>query len=358
MKGISVMNTTNALDMKKLLHFAFRNHASDLHITTGITPIVRINGKLKRIGTEFITPDESMRMAKEITTDEQLERFHKAGELDFSYSLQGICRFRVNIFLQRGSVGIVCRVINSEIPTLESLSLPSITKEFAMQTQGILLVTGPTGSGKSTTLAAIVDYINETSSKHILTLEDPIEYLHTHKSSIVNQREIGQDSETFSIALRAALRQDPDVILVGEMRDLDTIQTAITAAETGHLVLATLHTSGAAQTVDRIIDVFPAEHQQQIRTQLASTLVGIISQRLLPKADGSGRIAALEVLVSNHAIANLIRSNKNHQIQTILETSKASGMQTMNRAVAQLVKKGMITRAIADENVPDWDKYE
>jgi twitching motility protein PilT len=335
MKGISVMNTTNALDMKKLLHFAFRNHASDLHITTGITPIVRINGKLKRIGTEFITPDESMRMAKEITTDEQLE-----------------------LFLQRGSVGIVCRVINSEIPTLESLSLPSITKEFAMQTQGILLVTGPTGSGKSTTLAAIVDYINETSSKHILTLEDPIEYLHTHKSSIVNQREIGQDSETFSIALRAALRQDPDVILVGEMRDLDTIQTAITAAETGHLVLATLHTSGAAQTVDRIIDVFPAEHQQQIRTQLASTLVGIISQRLLPKADGSGRIAALEVLVSNHAIANLIRSNKNHQIQTILETSKASGMQTMNRAVAQLVKKGMITRAIADENVPDWDKYE
>ena len=234
--------------------------------------------------------------------------------------------------------------LTSEIPTLESLSLPPITKEFAKQTQGILLVTGPTGSGKSTTLAAIVDYINETSSKHILTLEDPIEYLHTHKSSIVNQREIGQDSETFSIALRAALRQDPDVILVGEMRDLDTIQTAITAAETGHLVLATLHTTGAAQTVERIIDVFPAENQQQIRTQLASTLVGVISQRLLPKADGSGRIAALEVLVSNHAIANLIRSNKNHQIQTVLETSKASGMQTMNRAVSQLVKKGMVSR--------------
>ncbi len=207
-------------------------------------------------------------------------------------------------------------------------------------------------------MAAIVDYINETSSKHILTLEDPIEYLHTHKSSIVNQREIGQDSETFSIALRAALRQDPDVILVGEMRDLDTIQTAITAAETGHLVLATLHTTGAAQTVERIIDVFPAENQQQIRTQLASTLVGIISQRLLPKADGSGRIAALEVLVSNHAIANLIRSNKNHQIQTVLETSKASGMQTMNRAVSQLVKKGMVSRSSADEYVPNWDKHE
>lgn len=352
------MNTTNAFNMEKLLHFAFRNNASDLHITTGITPIVRINGKLKKIGTERITPNDSMKLAQEITTDEQFERFRKSGELDFSYSLQGICRFRVNIFLQRGSVGIVCRVITSEIPTLESLSLPPITKEFAKQTQGILLVTGPTGSGKSTTLAAIVDYINETSSKHILTLEDPIEYLHTHKSSIVNQREIGQDSETFSIALRAALRQDPDVILVGEMRDLDTIQTAITAAETGHLVLATLHTTGAAQTVERIIDVFPAENQQQIRTQLASTLVGVISQRLLPKADGSGRIAALEVLVSNHAIANLIRSNKNHQIQTVLETSKASGMQTMNRAVSQLVKKGMVSRSSADEYVPDWDKHE
>ena len=297
-------------------------------------------------------------MAKEITTEEQFERFQKAGELDFSYSLPGVCRFRVNIFRQRGSVGIVCRVINSEIPTLESLQVPPIIKEFAKHTQGILLVTGPTGSGKSTTLAAIIDYINETSSKHILTLEDPIEYLHTHKNSIVNQREIGQDSQTFGIALRAALRQDPDVILVGEMRDLDTIQTAITAAETGHLVLATLHTSGAAQTVDRIIDVFPAENQDQIRTQLASTLVGVISQRLLPIADGSGRIAAHEILVSNHAIANLIRSNKIHQIQTVLETSKASGMQTMNRAVLQLVKKGMVTRSSADEFVPDWDKHE
>ena len=227
------MKTTNALNMEKLLHFAFKNHASDLHITTGITPIVRINGKLKRIGVDLLKPEDTIRMAKEITSDEQFDRFLKNGELDFSFSLQGVCRFRVNIFRQRGSIGIVCRVINSKIPTIESLNLPPITKDFAKHTQGILLVTGPTGSGKSTTLAAIIDYINETQSKHILTLEDPIEYLHSHKSSIVNQREIGQDSESFSIGLRAALRQDPDVILVGEMRDLDTIQTAITAAETG-----------------------------------------------------------------------------------------------------------------------------
>lgn len=352
------MITTNVLTMEKLLHFAFKNNASDLHITTGVTPIVRINGKLKRIGVDNLTPEDTLRMAQEITTKDQFERFLEVGELDFSFSLKGICRFRVNTYRQRGSVGIVCRVINSQIPTIESLNLPSVTKEFAKNTQGILLVTGPTGSGKSTTLAAIIDYINETQSKHILTLEDPIEYLHRHKNSIVNQREIGQDSQSFSVGLRAALRQDPDVILVGEMRDLDTIQTAITAAETGHLVLATLHTTGAAQTVDRIIDVFSAEHQQQIRTQLASTLVGVISQRLLPTAEGSGRVAAFEILVSNYAVANLIRSNKIHQIQTVLETGKASGMMTMNMAVSQLVERGMVTEAIADEYVPNWDKHQ
>ncbi len=351
------MTTTNTLNMEKLLHFAYKNNASDLHITTGITPIVRINGNLKKVGTQNLTPDDSLRMAQEITAREQFERFLKDGELDFSYSLPRVCRFRINLYRQRGSIAIVCRVINKIIPTFESLNLPPIMKEFAKQTHGLLLVTGPTGSGKSTTLAAIIDYINETSSKHILTLEDPIEYLHCHKSSIINQREIGQDSYSFSVALRAALRQDPDVILVGEMRDLDTIQTAITAAETGHFVLATLHTTGAAQTVDRIIDVFPAEHQQQIRIQLASTLVGVISQRLLPTVDGRERIAALEILVSNNAVANLIRSNKIHQIQSILETSRVSGMQTINMAVAQLVQAGHVTRASADEYVPNWDKH-
>lgn len=344
--------------MDKLLHFAYKNKASDLHITTGTTPVVRLNGKLKKIGSQILSPEDTERLAQEITSNNQFERFKQDGELDFSYTLPEVCRFRVNLYRQRGAIGIVCRVINSKIPTFESLNLPAITKEFAKKTQGILLVTGPTGSGKSTTLAAIIDYINETYSKHILTLEDPIEFLHEHKNSIINQREIGQDSQSFTAALRAALRQDPDVILVGEMRDLDTIQTAITAAETGHLVLATLHTTGAAQTVDRIIDVFPAENQQQIRTQLASTLVGVISQRLLPTADNIGRRAALEILVSNHAIANLIRSNKIHQIQSILETSRASGMQTMNMAVTQLVHQGQVTKAIADEYVPNWDKHE
>jgi twitching motility protein PilT len=350
--------TTTTLKMDKLLYFAFENNASDLHITIGTAPVVRINGRLKKIGTQILTEEDTLKLAQEITTNEQFEHFIQSGELDFSYSLPDVCRFRVNLFRQRGAVGIVCRIINNKIPSFESLNLPPIINEFAKKTQGLLLVTGPTGSGKSTTLASIIDYINETTSKHILTLEDPIEYLHYHKSSIVNQREIGKDSPSFSSGLRAALRQDPDVILVGEMRDLDTIQTAITAAETGHLVLATLHTTGAAQTVDRIIDVFPAENQQQIRTQLASTLVGIISQRLLPIKDNSGRRAALEILVSNHAIANLIRSGKIHQIQSVLETSRAGGMQTMNWAVSQLVIKGLVRKATADEFVPNWDKHE
>ncbi|GLB58374.1 type IV pilus twitching motility protein PilT [Cytobacillus sp. NCCP-133] len=352
------MDATNTLSMEKMLHFAYKNNASDLHVTAGITPIVRINGRLKKIGTKNLAHNETMQLVKEITTEEQLACFHHARELDFSYALPGICRFRVNLYMQRGSAGIVCRIINSKIPTLDSLKLPLITKELAKKTQGILLVTGPTGSGKSTTLAAIIDYINENCSKHILTLEDPIEYLHSHKNSIINQREIGQDSKSFSVALRAALRQDPDVILVGEMRDLDTIQTAITAAETGHLVLATLHTTSAAQTIDRIIDVFPAEQQQQIRIQLANTLTGVISQRLLPTADSRGRVAALEIVVSNNAVANLIRSNKIHQIQTVIETSKAQGMQSLNQAVTHLVKQGLVTQGIADEYIPDWNYYE
>ncbi|MGG7619365.1 type IV pilus twitching motility protein PilT [Bacillus coreaensis] len=344
--------------IQKLLLFAFQNGASDLHITTAVTPIVRINGKLKKVGSQALTPNETEEMARELMTPELQEHFDQKGEVDFSYALPGICRFRVNVFRQRGSVGIVCRVINSNVPNFLDLHLPDIIKVFAQKTQGLLIVTGPTGSGKSTTLASIVDFINENMSKHILTLEDPIEYLHKHKKSIVNQREIGLDSNSFAIGLRAALRQDPDVILVGEMRDLDTIRTAITAAETGHLVLATLHTSGAAQTVDRIIDVFPAEQQQQIRTQLAGTLVGVVSQRLLPVAKDDGRRAAMEILVNNHAVANLIRSNKIHQIQSILETNKALGMQTMNMSVRELVQSGIITKQTADEFIPNWDAHQ
>ncbi|WP_100404999.1 type IV pilus twitching motility protein PilT [Bacillus solitudinis] len=346
------------MNMHKLLKFAFQNQASDLHITVDSTPIVRINGKLKKIGGDCLTPSDTFTMAKEITTEDQFEKFQHQAELDFSYEIEGVCFFRVNLFKQKGSIGIVCRLINSVIPSFLDLNLPDVCRFFAKQTQGLLLVTGPTGSGKSTTLASILDYINETMSKHILTLEDPIEYLHRHKKSLINQREIGQDSSSFSVGLRAALRQDPDVILVGEMRDVDTISTAITAAETGHLVLATLHTTGAAQTIDRIIDVFPGDQQQQIRTQLAGTLAGVISQRLLPLPGDKGRTAAMEILVNTPAVANLIRSDKVHQIQTVLETSKAIGMQTMNMAVVELVKQGLVTRQDADEYVPNWDKHE
>jgi twitching motility protein PilT len=346
------------MNMKKLLQFAFQNGASDLHITIESTPIVRINGKLKKVGSDKLTPDMTLALAKEITTKEQFQEFEKQGDLDFSYAIEELCRFRVNIFKQRNAIGIVCRVINSKIPTFEELNLPDVCKHFAKQTQGLLLVTGPTGSGKSTTLAAIIDYINTNMSKHILTLEDPIEYLHDHKRSIINQREVGHDSRSFAVGLRAALRQDPDVILVGEMRDVETISTAITAAETGHLVLATLHTTSAAQTIDRIIDVFPGDQQQQIRTQLSSTLAGVISQRLLPLAGDRGRVAAMEILVNIPATANLIRSDKVHQIVTVLETSKALGMQTMNMGVQNLVRQGLVSRQDADEFVPNWNKNE
>ncbi|WP_088103710.1 type IV pilus twitching motility protein PilT [Halalkalibacter urbisdiaboli] len=346
------------MNLLKLLEFSYKNNVSDLHITVGTTPMVRINGKLKKVGNGHLTSKDTLLMAKEITTEEQFLLFEKQAELDFSYEMPGICRFRVNIFKQKGSVGIVCRVINSKIPTFEDLNLPDVCRFFAKQTQGLLLVTGPTGSGKSTTLASMLDYVNDNMSKHILTLEDPIEYVHHHKRSLINQREIGQDSSSFSVGLRAALRQDPDIILVGEMRDIDTISTAITAAETGHLVLATLHTTGAAQTIDRIIDVFPGDQQQQIRTQLAATLAGVISQRLLPMTREQGRVAAMEVLVNTPAVANLIRSDKVHQIQTVLETSKSIGMQTMNMAVIDLVKRGLVTREDADEYVPNWNRNE
>ncbi|MCT8137500.1 type IV pilus twitching motility protein PilT [Anaerobacillus sp. CMMVII] len=344
------------MNMAQLLNFAFQNGASDLHITIDTTPIVRINGKLKKIGSTQLTPAMTESFAKEITTAEQYNLFQTQGELDFSFALEDVCRFRVNVFKQKNAVSIVCRVINSKIPTFEELRLPEVCRHFAKQTQGLLLVTGPTGSGKSTTLAAMIDYINQTMNKHILTLEDPIEYLHQHNRSIVNQREVGSDSHSFSTGLRAALRQDPDIILVGEMRDVETISTALTAAETGHLVLATLHTTGAAQTVDRIIDVFPGDQQQQIRTQLAVALSGVISQRLLPMPGDRGRVAAMEILVNVPATANLIRSDKVHQILTVLETSKSLGMQTMSMAVENLVNQGLVTRQDADEFVPNWNK--
>ena len=284
---------------------------------------------------------------------ERKKIFKEKGEVDLSYSRRSLGRFRVNIYRQRGSVAIALRILNSKIPSFASLNLPSVIKDFTLYQKGLLLVTGPTGSGKSTTLASFIDMINEQRSCHILTLEDPIEYLHQHKNSMVNQREIGQDSTSFAAALRAALRQDPDVILVGEMRDLETISIAITAAETGHLVLATLHTVDAVQTIDRVIDVFPPHQQQQVRIQLANTLIGVIAQRLLKRKDGSGRVPAVEILVSNPAVRNLIREGKIHQIYSVIQTGRRQGMQLMDSHLEELYRQGIIDRQTALENATD-----
>lgn len=330
------------MDIRELLNSAFEKQASDLHITVGSPPILRIKGKLQSEGETCLTKDDTERMAKDIVDKEKWDLFEEKGELDFAYQLDNISRYRVNMFRQRSAISIVCRVIPSKIPSLEELNMPSTMQEIAMKPQGLFLVTGPTGSGKSTTLAAMIDYINRKAKKHIITLEDPIEYEHHHRHSIINQREIGTDTSGFSSGLRAALRQDPDVILVGELRDFETISTAITAAETGHLVLATLHTSSAVQTITRIIDVFPPHQQGQIRTQLSMVLVGVLSQRLFPTSDGTGRIAGTEVLINLPSIANLIRNEKIEQIPNIMQTSRAKGMHTLGASLSELVSSGKI----------------
>lgn len=321
--------------------------ASDLHITVAVPPTIRINGQLTKIGTELITIEDATRLVKEVLSDEQFQQLNHEGEIDLTYSCPGLGRFRVNAFKQRGTFSMALRVVAPNVPTIEELGLPPIIKELSGKKRGLVLVTGPTGSGKSTTLASMIDFINRERSCHILTLEDPIEYMHKHNKSIVNQREIGHDSNNFAAALRAALRQDPDVILVGEMRDVETISIAITAAETGHLVLSTLHTLGAPKTIDRIIDVFPPHQQQQIRVQLATVLEGIISQQLVPKTDNSGRVAALEVMVATNAIRSLIREGKTHQIQTSIQTGAKFGMKTMEAALTELQQQGLITREAA-----------
>lgn len=333
-----------------ILKIAIDAGASDVHLTVASSPIMRVNGKLLKIGEERLLPDDSMAIIKEILTEKQIEMFEERGELDFSYSNPGLGRFRVNIYKQRGSYSMALRVVALTIPSMESLRLPEILKELAKKQRGLILVTGPTGSGKSTTLAAMIDHMNKTRNEHIITIEDPIEYLHKHEMSVVNQREIGHDSQSFANALRAALRQDPDVILVGEMRDLETISTAITAAETGHLVLSTLHTIGAAKTVDRIIDVFPPHQQQQVRIQLASVIEAVISQQILPKADGTGRVAAFEIMIANPAVRNLIREGKTHQIQTVIQTGSTVGMLTMDASLLDLYKKRLI-------DLPTLKKY-
>ncbi|GBF10821.1 type IV pilus twitching motility protein PilT [Tepidibacillus sp. HK-1] len=341
--------------IEELMLEAFKRQASDLHITVGAKPTFRIHGKLVSMGDTVLTPTDTVDFLRSIVTESQYQEFLEKRELDFSYGVPGISRFRINAYQQRGTISLAVRVIPTKIPGLEELGAPPILKTFIEKPQGLILVTGPTGSGKSTTLASMIDLINQTQDKHIITLEDPIEYLHRHGRSLIDQREIGVDSSSFATALRSSLRQDPDVILVGEMRDLETISTAITAAETGHLVFATLHTTDAANTIDRIIDVFPAYQQSQIRIQLASVLVGIISQRLIPTIDEKGRVVAMEILVNTPAVANLIRTEKVHQIKTVMQTGKGFGMQTMDMALKQLVAQGKINDEIAKKVVLNWN---
>lgn len=332
--------------LKDLLLKTIELKASDLHLTVGIPPKVRVNGKLISIGEEALNENQTKDFAKEIL-GRHYEEFMKVGEYDCSYEIPKIGRFRVNTFKQKGNVAIVLRYLTIHIPTLDELKHPRIFKDLVKKRRGLVLVTGPTGSGKSTTLAAMINEINMSRACHIITLEDPIEYVHTHNKSIINQREIGDDTGSYANALRAALREDPDVILVGEMRDYETISIAITAAETGHLVFSTLHTIGAAKTIDRIIDVFPPHQQAQIRTQLSGVLQGVISQQLVETADGKGRVAALEIMTITPAISNLIREGKTYQIESSIQTGAKFGMKTMDMALSDLYKNMVITQESA-----------
>ncbi|MDO5521442.1 MAG: type IV pilus twitching motility protein PilT [bacterium] len=330
------------ITMEELLLLAKEKKASDVHITVGIPAKCRVNGDLVDMGLPTLMPENTESLVKSILNQSQLEKLEENGEVDFSYAIKQVGRYRVNAFKQRGTYAAAIRLVGTDIPTPERLGLPKSIVDLTNKKRGLVLVTGPTGSGKSTSLASLINIINQQENDHIITLEDPIEYLHKHSKAIVNQREIGLDSRSFSDALRAALRQDPDVILVGEMRDLDTISIAVTAAETGHLVFSTLHTIGAASTIDRIVDAFPPHQQQQIKVQLASVLECIISQQLIPTMDGLGRVAAFEIMHVNSAIRNLIREGKTHQIQSIIQTNRKLGMQTMDDSIFELYARGMI----------------
>jgi twitching motility protein PilT len=335
-------------DFADVLLDVLKAKASDLHLTAGSPPMVREKGRLRPLDYPVLTPQQTREIIYSILTNDQRKRLENDWQIDFAYSIPGQGRFRVNAYFQRASLGAAFRLIPNEMPALDSLGLPPVLRDFTKKPRGFVLVTGPTGSGKSTTLAAMLDVINKERHEHIMTIEDPIEFLHRHQNCIVNQRELGSDAQSFGLGLKAALRQDPDVILVGEMRDLETIATALTAAETGHLVFATLHTQDTAQTVDRIVDVFPPTQQHQVRVQLSVSLQGIVTQQLLPTADGQGRCCATEVLVPTPAVRNLIREGKTHQIYSALQTGGAHGMQTMDASLADLVRRQKITRELAE----------
>jgi twitching motility protein PilT len=336
-----------ALSIDGLLEQTVAKGASDLHLTVGAAPNIRVRGHLQEIDAPVFDPDSIRTLLYRILTTEQQKRLELDRQLDLSYGVPGLARFRINVFMQRNSLAAVLRVIPHELKSLAELGMPDSLHQLTKLPRGLVLVTGPTGSGKSTTLAAMIDVINRDRNDHIITIEDPIEFLHRHKSCVVNQREIGTDATSFGLALRAALRQDPDVILLGEMRDLETISTALTAAETGHLVFGTLHTQSAPSTIDRMIDVFPAEQQEQIRTQIASSLQGVITQMLLPTLDGEGRVPALEILIPDDAIRNLIRSGKVEQIYSYMQTGSRGGMVTMEQSLADLVVKRKVHADVA-----------
>ncbi|MCR5215548.1 MAG: type IV pilus twitching motility protein PilT [Lachnospiraceae bacterium] len=338
-----------ATPIQEILMVAKEAGASDVHITIGLPPMMRLHGELMAMGFPRLMPDDTREIVYSMMNEKQRTSFEETGDHDFAFAIPSLGRYRVNAFRQRNAVACVMRAISTKIPTPDQLGIPEQVVELYSRKRGLVLVTGPTGSGKSTTLASILDVVNQNRRSHIITMEDPIEYLHSHKKCVVNQREMGADSYTYATALRSALREDPDVILVGEMRDLETISTAITAAETGHLVFSTLHTIGAAATVDRIIDVFPPHQQDQIRVQLGMVLVAVISQQLIPTVDGKGRRAAFEVMLSNPAINNSIREGKTYQIPTYMQTNKAGGMLTMDDSIYALYQEGEISKSDAVE---------
>lgn len=344
--------TEKKVSVRELLEEMVKRGASDLHITVGSPPVIRVDGKLQRLPYDPLSPDTAKRMAYSIMTERQKQRFEEEWEVDLSFGLEGIARFRVNIFLQRGNVAIAIRVIPVRIRSFEELMLPPILASFSEYPNGLVLVTGPTGSGKSTTLAAIIDKINRERYEHILTVEDPIEFVHEHKNCIINQREVGSDTMSFARALKYALREDPDVVLIGEMRDLDTVESALTIAETGHLAFATLHTNSCAETINRIIDVFPTSQQQQVRVQLSFVLRAVVTQALLPKI-GGGRVPATEIMIVTPAIRAQIREDKIHQIYSAIQAGGKFGMQTMNQSLSELYLKHLITIEEAMNRSPD-----